>query len=164
MPLLSWNPSVITARLKIASAEAATDVQRLAIIEGKRMAASNNVVKYPSRTGPYNWRLRATGPLAHFFEAGTNPHEESTLYAGSISVQSGTFSGSKKAFQALNRRTTALNRTGYGGANYAFKFRTDGGFVRGTIQHPGQDATPFLHPAAAKFEPFLIARARRAFA
>jgi len=145
-----------TAKVKAAGPVAARATQGEALA---RKPASSIGVKLSGGNG--SWVLRGTGPLAHLLEGGTRPHEESTLYAASGAVQSGTFSGGKKAFQALNRRTTTLNRSGYG-ANYAFKFRTDGRYVRGTIHHPGMDAQPFIHPAGAMFPAFYIAAARGA--
>lgn len=87
--------------------------------------------------------IRARSPLAHLFESGTKPH--------AIAPK-----GSLQGLIALGRSRGKSSSSGHKrgvsarGKSVAMKF-PDGGFARGTVQHPGMQARPFLLPAAAAF-------------
>lgn len=90
--------------------------------------------------------IRASSPLAHLFELGVDPHP----IAPKNSLQSLIERGKTTKNKSRSVRSTAKGRI-------AMKF-PDGGFARGTVQHPGMGAEPFLNPAAAAF-PELYSRA-----
>lgn len=161
---VTWTPQALNGKLIAAAGLAARDAQRVAQI--RNPAPSRIGVRLGRDLIGTSYRLYGTGPLAHLFEGGTSPHEEFPLYNAANAIQSGTFdlsAGSKKHFQSINRRTTAFGKTGYG-AQYAFKFRTTGDFVRGVIHHPGMDAKPFIHPAGMLFPALYRRRAVTALA
>lgn len=84
--------------------------------------------------------VRARSPLAHLFELGVKPH----AIAPKNSLQSLIERG-RAGYGGKSRRvrTTAKGRI-------AMKF-PDGGFARGSVNHPGMQARPFMRPAAAAF-------------
>lgn len=87
--------------------------------------------------------IRARNPLSHLFELGVKPHTIAPkgslagLIALGRSRTKSTASGHKKGVSSRGKRI-------------AMKF-PDGGFSRGTVDHPGMEAKPFLRPAAAAF-------------
>lgn len=90
--------------------------------------------------------IRASSPLAHLFELGVDPHP----IAPKNSLQSLIERGRTTTTKSRSVRMSAKGRI-------AMKF-PDGGFARGTVQHPGMAAKPFLRLGAAAF-PELYARA-----
>ena len=91
--------------------------------------------------------IRASSPLAHLFELGVNPHAIAPKGSLASLIERGRAGGGGKS------RTVRRSAK----ARIAMKF-PDGGFARGTVQHPGMKAEPFLNPAAAAF-PELYSRA-----
>lgn len=86
--------------------------------------------------------VRASSPLAHLFELGVDPHP----IAPKNSLQSLIERG-----RTTTNKSRSVRRTAKG--KIAMKF-PDGGFARGTVQHPGMAEHPFLRPAAAAFPGF----------
>lgn len=84
--------------------------------------------------------VRASSPLAHLFELGVKPH----AIAPKNSLQSLIERGRQGAGGKSRRvRTSTRGRI-------AMKF-PDGGFARGSVNHLGMQARPFMRPAAAAF-------------
>lgn len=82
--------------------------------------------------------VRASSPLAHLLELGTEPHNIAPK-------------GSLAATIARGR-----SRTRGGGVRQTGKkaMVINGSFVRGTVRHPGTPEYPFMRPAAALFPRF----------
>lgn len=91
--------------------------------------------------------IRASSPLAHLFELGVKPHAIAPKNSLASLIERGRTGGGGKS--------RSIRRSAKG--KIAMKF-PDGGFARGTVQHPGMQAEPFLNPAAAAF-PELYSRA-----
>lgn len=84
--------------------------------------------------------VRARSPLAHLFELGVKPHAIAPKNSLQSLIERGRAGGGGKS-----RRVRASSR-----GRIAMKF-PDGGFARGSVNHPGMAERPFMRPAAAAF-------------
>lgn len=85
--------------------------------------------------------VRASSPLAHLFEEGADPHGIAPRNSLQSLIERGRASSSTRQGRSVRRSAKG---------KIAMKF-PDGGFSKGTVQHPGMQARPFLRPAAAIF-------------
>lgn len=84
--------------------------------------------------------VQARSPLAHLFELGVKPHAIAPKNSLQSLIERGRAGGGGKS-----RRVRASSK-----GRVAMKF-PDGGFARGSVDHPGMAAQPFMRPAAAAF-------------
>lgn len=84
--------------------------------------------------------VRATSPLAHLEELGTKPHAIAPRNSLQSLIERGRAGGGGRSRRV---RTSSRGRT-------AMRF-PDGGFARGSVNHPGTQARPFMRPSAAAF-------------
>lgn len=141
-----WNDSPLRAAGRaafvIAGREAGGVARSLAPSSRVARSVSTRFFSGGAATGmDISGIIRASSPLAHLFELGVNPHAIAPKNSLAALIEKGRASRSTKA-----GRRVSSSRSG----RIAMKF-PDGGFARGTVQHPGMAEKPFLRPAAAAF-------------
>ncbi len=104
--------------------------------------------------------VRARSPLAHLFEAGTDPHviAPAAYKFGARALSPNITRDALGNIRRSMKASTAFRRAG---GRVALKF-PDGGFSRAPVTHPGMEAQPFMKPAAAVFGSLFRSRLRRA--